>query len=60
MATRLSAAMIQIRLPKEILKRLDKIAEGRLISRSDVVREALLMYLATVDSDKSPFPSLNS
>ena len=36
---------IQIRLPKELLKQLDSIARSRLISRSDVVREAILAYL---------------
>ena len=37
--------VVQIRLPKEITKKIDKIAEARLISRSDVIREALLNYL---------------
>ena len=36
---------IQIRLPKDLLKQLDTIAKARLISRSDVVREAILAYL---------------
>ena len=37
--------VVQIRLPKEITKKIDKIAQERLISRSDVIREALLQYL---------------
>ena len=36
---------IQIRIPKDLLRTLDGIAKTRLISRSDVVREALLAYL---------------
>ncbi|HLD06226.1 MAG TPA: ribbon-helix-helix domain-containing protein [Candidatus Nanoarchaeia archaeon] len=36
---------IQVRLPRDILKQLDNIAKGRLLSRSDVVREAILAHL---------------
>ena len=37
--------VVQIRLHSAITKKNDKIAEGRLISRSDVIREAILNYL---------------
>ena len=56
MAKLLSTAMIQIRLPKEILNRLDRIAQSRLLSRSDVVREAVLMYLAGQKDGQSDLP----
>ena len=36
---------VQIRLPMNILKKLDDTARPRLISRSDVIREAILGYL---------------
>ena len=36
---------IQIRIPKDILRVIDKMAKDRLISRSDIVREAILFYL---------------
>ena len=36
---------VQIRLPVDILKQIDAVARPRLISRSDVVREALLTYV---------------
>ena len=37
--------VVQIRLPQEFTKKIDKIAKERLISRSDVIREAILIYL---------------
>ena len=37
--------VVQIRMPKELMKQVDKIAQERLMSRSDIIREALLRYL---------------
>jgi metal-responsive CopG/Arc/MetJ family transcriptional regulator len=39
------ADVIQCRLPVELRVQMDKIATERLISRSDVMREAVLKYL---------------
>ena len=37
--------VVQIRMPRKVIKLIDKIAQGRLMSRSDIMREALLRYL---------------
>ena len=37
---------IMIKVPKELVQKLDAIAKPRLQSRSDVIREAVLQYLA--------------
>jgi len=36
---------VQIRLPKDLLRIIDAKAKPRLMSRSDIVREAILTYL---------------
>ena len=36
---------LQVALPSDIVKQLDALAESRLMSRSDIIREALLAYL---------------
>ena len=36
---------VQVRLPMEIVKHLNVLAKSRLISRSDIVREAILKYV---------------
>lgn len=36
---------VQIRIPKDLLKKLDTLARPRLLSRSDIVREGILFYL---------------
>ena len=41
---------IQVRVPVEIYKFLNNVAKQRLISRSDVVREAILEYLKTLQA----------
>ena len=45
LAMKKNIGVVQIRLPNEITMKIDKVAEGRLISRSDVIREAILRYL---------------
>jgi predicted DNA-binding protein len=37
---------IPVRVPKRMERRLDSLAKARLLKRSDIVREALLQYLA--------------
>ena len=36
---------LQVRFPANIVKQLDARAQSRLVSRSDIIREALLAYL---------------
>ena len=40
-----AVTVVQIRMPTEMIKLVDKIARERLMSRSDIMREALLRYL---------------
>jgi len=41
---------IMIKVPRDIVQKLDAIAKPRLQSRSDVIREAVLLYLSAKNS----------
>ena len=47
--------MSSIRLPVELERRLNRVAETTRTSKSKIVREALSRYLEAVDSSATPF-----
>jgi len=46
--------LLQIRVPKDVLRTIDNIAKARLVARSDIVREAILFYLKHFDKTARP------
>lgn len=48
-------AQISVRLPGELAAKLDETAAGRNVDRSDVVRDALRLYLEGVSESDRPW-----
>ena len=47
--------MTSVRLPKELEQKLDSLAEARQISRSALIKEALVAYLEQEENISQPF-----
>lgn len=41
--------ILTVKIPDEYLNQIDTLAESRLVSRADIVREAILEYLNSLD-----------
>ncbi|AXJ00484.1 Ribbon-helix-helix protein, copG family [Cyclonatronum proteinivorum] len=47
--------MTSVRLPKELEQKLDSLAEAKQISRSALIKEALVAYLEQEESHSQPY-----
>ena len=47
--------MISVRLPREIESKLDRMARDGRLSKSSIIKKALLMYLKENDSTRTPY-----
>ena len=47
--------MISVRLPRELEQKIDQVAEKKQITRTELVKEALTMYLSAEEREHNPY-----